>query len=128
MSEPAWLNLADVIALNREIVLWSDEPHQLLHPENLESAIARPINSYHYGNTDVAYLAADLLYGIAANHPFIQGNKRTALVAAEAFLRMNGFDLHLPDRDFVAAMVINAVTGSVSVDDMADMLDAYMLP
>lgn len=128
MSEPAWLNLANIIALNREIVLWSEEPHQLLHPDNLESAIARPINSFFYGHTDVAYLAADLLYGIAANHPFIQGNKRTALIAAESFLRLNGFDLHLPDRDFVATMVVNAVIGSVSVEDLADMFDAYMLP
>lgn len=128
MSEPTWLDLAKVIALNREIVAWSGEPHHVVDYGGLESAIARPVNSYFYGTADVAYLAADLLYGIAANHPFMQGNKRTALVAAEVFLRLNGFDLHLPDREFVAAMVINAVTGSVSVEELADMLDAYMLP
>lgn len=129
MSEPVWLNLADVIALNREIVAWTGEPHQVRDPGGLESAVARPVNSYHYSkSTDVACLAAELLFGISANHPFIQGNKRTALIAAESFLRINGFDLHLPDRDFVALMVIGMVQGTVSVDEMADMFDEHMLP
>lgn len=55
----------------------------------LESALARPQNQFHYGETDLAAVAAAYAFGIARNHPFIDGNKRTAWVAARLFLRLN---------------------------------------
>ena len=56
----------------------------------LESALARPLQLAHYGKPDAADLAASHAFGIARNHPFIDGNKRTAFIAAELFLALNG--------------------------------------
>ena len=55
----------------------------------LESALVRPQNLLHYGEPDLAAMAAAYAFGIARNHPFVDGNKRTAWVAARLFLRLN---------------------------------------
>lgn len=57
----------------------------------LDSALNSPISKTEYGDPDIANLAAAYSFGIAKNHPFVDGNKRTALVAARAFLRINGY-------------------------------------
>jgi death on curing protein len=71
----------------------------------LESALARPQNLAAYGNPDMADLAATYGYGIARNHPFVDGNKRTAFVAVELFLRLNGYQLHADDSACVLTML-----------------------
>jgi death-on-curing protein len=71
----------------------------------LESALARPQNLFAYGEGDVAALAAAYAFGIARNHPFIDGNKRTAFVACELFLMANGHDLVAADEDCLAMML-----------------------
>jgi death on curing protein len=58
-----------------------------------ESAMARPINLTSYGNPDIADLAASYAYGLARNHPFVDGNKRTAAIVSEGFLAKNGYEL-----------------------------------
>ncbi|MGQ0752312.1 MAG: type II toxin-antitoxin system death-on-curing family toxin [Betaproteobacteria bacterium] len=65
----------------------------------LESALARPQQLYAYGDPppDLADLAAALAYGLARNHPFVDGNKRTAAVCCETFVEMNGAVLHADD-------------------------------
>ena len=70
-----------------------------------ESALARPENLAAYGKPDVADLAAAYGFGIARNHPFIDGNKRTAFVAVELFLDLNGFELMAGDSDCVLTML-----------------------
>ena len=67
----------------------------------LESALARPRNLAAYGSPDIASLAAAYAFGIARNHPFVDGNKRTAYVVAELFAVLNGFDITAPDPDVV---------------------------
>lgn len=71
----------------------------------LESALARPENLAAYGTPDVAELAAAYGYGISRNHAFIDGNKRTAYVAAELFLELNGFRLTADDAACVLTML-----------------------
>jgi death-on-curing protein len=71
----------------------------------LESAIARAQQLAHYGSPDVADLAAAYGFGIARNHPFSDGNKRTAFVAAELFLALNGHDLTADDADCILTML-----------------------
>ena len=71
----------------------------------LESAIARAEQLAHYGSPDVADLAAAYGFGIARNHPFSDGNKRTAFVAVELFLALNGHDLLASDADCVITML-----------------------
>jgi death on curing protein len=70
-----------------------------------ESAIARPLHLANYGNSDLADLAAAYGYGLARNHPFIDGNKRTAFVAVELFLALNGHSLTAGDADCVMTML-----------------------
>jgi death-on-curing protein len=70
-----------------------------------ESALARAQNLAAYGKPDCAELAAAYGYGIARNHPFIDGNKRTAFVAAELFLELNEYELLADDADCVLTML-----------------------
>lgn len=70
-----------------------------------ESALARPQNLVNYGDPDAADLAAAHGWGIARNHPFIDGNKRTAFVATELFLDCNGFELIADDAECVLTML-----------------------
>jgi death-on-curing protein len=70
-----------------------------------ESAISRPRNLAHYGEPDIADLAASYGCGLARNHPFIDGNKRTAFVAVELFLALNGHELAADDTDCVLTML-----------------------
>ena len=70
-----------------------------------ESALARPRNLSLYGQPDAADLAAAYGYGIARNHPFIDGNKRTAFVAVEVFLTLNGHELTASDSESVLTML-----------------------
>ena len=71
----------------------------------LESALARPMHLAVYGEADAASLAAAYGYGLAKNHPFVDGNKRTAFVAVELFLALNGWTLTASDADCVLAML-----------------------
>lgn len=71
----------------------------------LSSALARPQNLYAYGEApDVTALAAAYAFGIARNHPFLDGNKRTAFVVMELFLNLNGWVLNAEDGDCISAM------------------------
>ena len=74
----------------------------------LESALARPLNRAGYGEPDIAELAALYAIAIARNHPFIDGNKRTAYVALETFLALNGFEFPVSDHDAVIATLAMA--------------------
>jgi death-on-curing protein len=71
----------------------------------VESALARPENLAAYGDPDVAALAAAYAFGIAKNHPFVDGNKRTAAVLMETFLALNGFELVADDAALVMTML-----------------------
>lgn len=93
----------------------------------LESALGRPLNQAHYGEPDVADLAAAYAYGIARNHPFIDGNKRTAFVACELFLALNGQDLIAHDVECVQTMLALAA-GELSEAEYAAWLRAHLRP
>ena len=84
----------------------------------LESALARPQQTAHYGNPDVADLAAAYGYGLARNHPFVDGNKRTAFVAVELFLALNGKELFATDADCVLNM-LELASGNLPEADFA---------
>ena len=76
----------------------------------LVSALARPIHLADYASPDGPDLAASYAFGIARNHPFIDGNKRTAFVAAELFLALNGEVLQAEDANCVAQMLALAAS------------------
>lgn len=109
-SDLVWLSSSAVVDQNDVVVRATGEPHALVHPDLLESAIERPRSHFIYGQVDdVLELATVLLFGIAQNHPFQQGNKRTALTAARAFMRMNGYDLEEHDEGSLAGDIIAVV-------------------
>ena len=84
----------------------------------LESALARPQNLSVYGTPDAAEFAASYGYGIARNHPFVDGNKRTAFVACELFLDLNGWELTANDVDCVL-MMLDVAAGEISEAEFA---------
>jgi death-on-curing protein len=71
----------------------------------LDSALARPLHLAAYGEPDAADLAASYAFGIARNHPFVDGNQRTAFVVLELFLALNGFGLEADDAACVLMML-----------------------
>jgi len=85
----------------------------------LESAMARPQNLSAYEEPDAASLAAAYAYGIARNHPFVDGNKRTAAVVSETFLVLNGYALGATDAELVVAFLALAAA-EFSEEETAD--------
>lgn len=81
--------------------------------------MARPRNLAAYDKPDVAALAAAYAYGIARNHPFVDGNKRAAAVVSETFLILNGYRLTATDAELVVAFLALAA-GELSEDETAD--------
>lgn len=109
-SEFVWLSSRAVVEQNEIVVRATGEPHALVRPDLLESAVERPRSYTHYGQVeDVLELAIVLLFGIAQNHPFEQGNKRTSLTAARAFMQMNGYDLDEDDAGPLADDIIAVI-------------------
>lgn len=93
----------------------------------LESALARPENVAAYGDPDVCALAASYAFGIARNHPFGDGNKRTAFVAAELFLDLSGFALTANDADCVIT-ILRLAAGEISEDELAGWIRGNVRP
>jgi death-on-curing protein len=86
-----------------------------------ESALAKPQNLVAYGEPDFAELAAAYGLGLAKNHPFLDGNKRTAFVAVELFLRLNGYVLEADDATCVLTMLAVAA-GEVDEQNFASWI------
>ena len=93
----------------------------------LESAMARPLNLVAYGDPDVAELAASYAFGIARNHPFADGNKRTAAVVSETFLMLNGYRLMCSDVELVTTFLALAA-GELTVDALSDWFRSNIVP
>ncbi|MEI6641518.1 MAG: type II toxin-antitoxin system death-on-curing family toxin [Novosphingobium sp.] len=91
----------------------------------LESAFARPRNLADYGEPDAAALAAAYAYGIARNHPFVDGNKRTAAVVAETFLVLNGFMLTATDAELVVAFLALAA-GELTEEELTEWFRQHL--
>jgi len=105
MTAWVWL-LGDVLLAAHDEQLAEHGGAIGLRDANLfESALARPQNLAAYEDADVAALAAAYGFGLARNHPFVDGNKRTALVALETFLLLNGFKLIASDSECVTTIV-----------------------
>ncbi len=86
-----------------------------------ESALARPQNLAAYGEPDVAALAAAYAFGLARNHPFVDGNKRIALIALEAFLALNGAELTASDVQCVQT-ILSLAAGELEESALADWI------
>ncbi len=92
----------------------------------LDLAIQRPIDKCNYGEPDIADAAAAYAFGIARNHPFVDGNKRTALVASRAFLLYNGYQITAPKEDRLNTFLALA-SGNLSEVELAVWFRNYLL-
>lgn len=122
-----WIDRAVLIAMHEMQLAEHGGGAGLRDATLLESALARPLNLASYGEPDASALAAAYGYGIARNHAFIDGNKRTALVATEMFLRLNGWQLLVTDADCVTTMLAVAA-GDLTESEFAAWLRAHTAP
>ena len=129
MTPPVWiwLNPAVLLAVHEEQLAEHGGPAGVRDAGLFESALARPQQLATYGQPDLADLAAAYGNGIARNHPFIDGNKRTAFVATELVLALNGHDLHADDGACVLVMVAVAA-GTLPEADFAAWIRAHIRP
>ena len=118
MNEPIWLTVRDVVALHDEQLAIFGGPEGIRDLGLLESAVARPINRWNYGTSDMAELAASYAFGIAKNHPFVDGNKRAAFAALIVFLRLNGVPF-APEVGAATAAMIDLAAGEVAEEGLA---------
>jgi death on curing protein len=117
--EIVWLNTELVTAMHLRQLSEHGGGTGLRDGGLLESALNRPMNKTAYGSPDVAELAAAYAYGIARNHPFVDGNKRTALVSSFTFLYLNGYRVDTSQAENVQVFLALA-DGSFSEEELTD--------
>ena len=118
MNEPQWLDANIILDVHAEHLALFGGADGVRDRGLLESALARPINQFAYGETDLASLAATYAFGIAKNHPFVDGNKRTAFASIMVFLGLNGIDF-APRPEHATAMILSLAAGEVSEQSLA---------
>jgi death on curing protein len=122
VKQPRWINPALAIAIHDEAIYEFGGLAGVRDLALLESALGRPRNVLaHEARSSLFELAAALCVGIAKNHPFNDGNKRTALLTARAFLYLNGQELEPAQEDEVATIVAVA-DGSLGEPELAEWL------
>jgi death on curing protein len=126
--EPRWLDRRMVESLHDALIREHGGSFGVRDVALLESALARPQQKFAYAESpDHAILAAAYVFGVAKNHPFVDGNKRAAFMAAYVFLGMNGYDLDAREPD-VAATVERVAAGTLSEAKLADWIRSRMRP
>ena len=100
-----WIDAAILLAVHDEQLVEHGGISGIRDTGMFESALSKPQNLATYGEPDFAELAASYGFGLAKNHPFLDGNKRTAFVAVELFLRLNGYLLEADDAACVLTML-----------------------
>ena len=123
MSRWIWLDPAVLRAVHEEQLAEHGGASGTRDAGLFESALARPENLAAYGAPDAAALAAAYGWGLARNHPFVDGNKRTAFVAPDLFLALNGSELTADDAACVLNM-LSVASGDMSEDDFAAWIRA----
>lgn len=118
MIEPNWLSDEIIIAIHDEQLAIHGGGAGLRDQGMLASALERPVNKWSYENAGLPELAAAYAFGLAKNHPFIDGNKRTALLALYTFLYINGVDFIVPEAD-AAAAILALAAGEVDEDGLS---------
>ena len=119
-----WVDTAVLLAVHEEQLAEHGGAAGIRDKGLLQSALARPQNLAAYGAPDAFMLAAAYGFGLARNHPFIDGNKRTAFVAVELFLALNGCALSAPDADCVLTM-LSLAAGELDEAAFAEWLRRY---
>jgi death-on-curing protein len=117
MSEPLWVSVELASDIHAEQLALFGGPAGLRGRALLESALARAPNKHAYGESDLAALAAAYAFGVARNHPFVDGNKRAAFGCMIVFLGLNGIDLDV-DPAMAAAAILALAAGEVEEEGL----------
>lgn len=123
--EPEWIGVEVAQAIHDQQLAEHGGGSGLRDGGLLASALSRPVNKWAYGSDDFAELAAAYAYGVARNHPFVDGNKRTAWVLARVFLMLNGQELDFTTDEAIAVMLALAA-GDISEDELADWFREHL--
>lgn len=127
MSEPRWINKLSVILMHSVSLAEFGGTEGLRDDGLLESALARARNLYEYeGVKDMAALAAAYAFGIARNHPFVDGNKRVAFSTIGLFLGRNGYDLEADKVDATRVM-FSLAAGEITEGELAAWIRKSMV-
>ena len=118
MEKIRWLSKEAILAMHARQLAEHGGGTGLRDDGLLESAIQRAPNKAAYENPDIADLAAAYAYGIAKNHPFVDGNKRTSLVASRAFLRFNGYNVKAIDKEKLETF-LSLASGTLTEAELA---------
>jgi death-on-curing protein len=120
-AEPIWLDPRAVVLIHQRQLAEHGGPSGLRDQGMLESALAAPRQQLAYGSVDLFDLAACYGHLLAGNHPFVDGNKRTAWVCTRLFLRLNGIDIDASTRQKLSIM-LGVSSGAVDQSAFADWL------
>ena len=126
MTEPKWISQALVLRIHERQLAEHGGGSGIRAQDMLDSALMRPQQKWAYGQPppDIPALAAAYAFGIARNHPFIDGNKRTAAVLCEFFLAKHGWQLLASDLELVQTFLALAA-GELSEDALTDWVRAH---
>jgi death-on-curing protein len=127
VTEPRWLELQIVLDFHAEQLALFGGADGIRDLGLLESALGRPQHKFAYGGPDLAALAAAYGFGIARNHAFVDGNKRTALASMIVFLNLNKLDLDAP-QDAATAIMLAMAAGEIGEDVLARWIADHVKP
>jgi death on curing protein len=122
-----WVRQDVVLALHDEQIAEHGGLSGIRDPALVESALARPLNLAAYGEPDAADLAAAYAFGLARNHPFADGNKRSAAVVALTFLLLNGVAFEITEAELVV-MTLALAAGDLTEDEVARWFRDHIVP
>jgi death on curing protein len=123
--EPVWLDAKDALAIHDRQLAEHGGATGVRDIGMLDSALARPVNRWNYGDDDPAELAASYAFGVARNHPFVDGNKRTAWVLSRLFLAINSYELSFEKVNATQTMIALAA-GELSEEEMTDWFRIHL--
>jgi death-on-curing protein len=123
MSEPEWIRDDVVLAIHSMQIAEHGGKDGVLSEGALDASLANPKHYFFYTEPkpDIPAIASRYAHSITANHPFCDGNKRTAAVACELFLELNGYELDASDED-AYAMYIRLASSEIGADEFAQWL------
>lgn len=120
MKAPVWLSKALTLAIHEHVVSETGGSLGMRDETLLESALSRPQNAYCYEDVDIFDLAATYAEGLSGNHPFVDGNKRVAFVAADIFLEKNGYEMDVETDNEQEILFLNLADGKVGRTELAE--------
>ncbi|MGE7369895.1 type II toxin-antitoxin system death-on-curing family toxin [Neorhizobium sp. NPDC001467] len=127
MTAMKWLSRQAIEIIHSGQLAEHGGPVGIKDENALEAALARPLHKNTYGEEDIFVLAAAYVYGLARNHPFLDGNKRTAYLAAFTFLLVNGYLIEATQAQIVT-LILGVAAGEIDEDGLTRFLRDHTVP